>query len=94
NKSESQFGPGQNDLLNLLKKFIQINFSALAVAHNKPRSLQPVMGQALPLGKLWTTASRVEVSHKPCKPAVENLRPTWKIRARLQPHFEKARLPG
>ena len=40
-------------------------FLALAVAHSKPRSLQPVMGQALPWGKLWTTASREEVSHKP-----------------------------
>ena len=27
---------GQNDRFNLLKKFIQINFSALAVAHNNP----------------------------------------------------------
>ena len=75
-QSKTQTDLGQIDRLDLLKKFVRTNFLALAVAHSKPRSLQPVMGQALPWGKLWTTASREEVSHKPCKPAVENLRPT------------------
>ena len=64
-QSKTQNDLGQIDRLDLLKKFVRTNFLALAVAHSKPRSLQPVMGQALPWGKLWTTASREEVSHKP-----------------------------
>ena len=64
-QSKTQNDLGQIDRLDLLKKFVRTNFSALAVAHSNPRSLQPVMGQALPWGKLWTTASREEVSHKP-----------------------------
>ena len=84
----------QIDRFDLLKKFIRINFLPLALAHNKPRSLQPVLSQALPWGKLWTTASREEVFHKPCKLAVENLRSTSKIRARLLPYLEKTRQPG
>ena len=64
-QSKTQNDLGQIDRLDLLKKFVRTNFLALAVAHNKPRSLQPVMCQALPWGKLWTTASREEVSHKP-----------------------------
>ena len=42
----------QIDRFDLLKKFIRINFLPLALAHNKPRSLQPVPEPSAPLGKV------------------------------------------
>ena len=49
-QSKTQNDLGQIDRLDLLKKFVRTNFLALAVAHNKPRSLEPVPGPSAPLG--------------------------------------------
>ena len=59
-QSKTQNDLGQIDRLDLLKKFVRTNFLALAVAHNKPRSLQPVPEPSAPLGSVMDNCKQSE----------------------------------